>query len=190
MRRPDTAYAILCHKTTWFLHPQMAGSSTSKQSEVSKKRLPESIIELVDVAIYSFACQTGLRTKHKVRGDPVLEGVGSFLGLLLLTADSVTQQEFAQVSARLGGWLPGEMPTKELLTFVSSRMKTLKGKQAIREDSNPEVPNRLLSKKERFDEETDRVITRVFARCWRCGQRCECCRQKKNYPNFGNFRVE
>lgn len=132
MGRPETAYAILCHKTTWSLHAHMVCSSTSKQSKVSKKRLPESIIELVNVAIYSFACQTGFRTNQKVHGDPVLEGVGSFLSQLLLTANSVTQQEFTQVSVQFGSWLPEEMPTKELLTSVSSRVKTLKGKQAIR----------------------------------------------------------
>lgn len=56
---------------------------------------------------------------------------------------------------------PGEIPTKELQTFLSSRIKTLKNKQAIREDRNPEIPDSLLEMDKWFDEEVDCVVTSV-----------------------------
>ena len=176
----------------WMFIWSLGMASSSAASEKStKKRLPETLVELVDVAIYSFACQSGLRSKHKVRGDPVLEGVASFFGQLLLTAKGETLAEFRSISeARLGGWAPGEMPTKELLTFISSRIKTKKSKQIIQEDGNPEVPDRLVAKLERFDEGKERVVTRFKSKCWRCGLRCEFCHQKKKYRKFGDFRVE
>ena len=81
----------------------------------------------------------------KIWGDPVLEGVAGFLGQLLQTSNAETQEMFATISPdRFGGWTPRERPSKQLLTFISSRMKTLKTKQAVREDENPKVPSRLV----------------------------------------------
>ena len=64
----------------WYL--QMASSSESSGTSLSSKSklvLPL-VSDLLDLAIYSFGCQSGLRSNHKVRGDPVVEGVSAFLG--------------------------------------------------------------------------------------------------------------
>ena len=70
------------------------GTSTTD----SKKAVPDTVVELVDVAIYEFGCQSGLRSSHKNRGDPVLEGVAGFLGQLLQTSNTETQEMFATIS--------------------------------------------------------------------------------------------
>ena len=170
----------------------MAACSSTSCQKSSKKRLPNSISDLLDVAIFTFACQTGLRSYHKIRGNPVLEGVCAFFGQLLQTANEETKQELQEISAeRLGEWQPGNEPTPQLLTFVSSRMKALKEKQVIKENTNPEVPALLVEKKEKFDEEQDRVRTRTLPRCWRCQSRCQfCLKRKRQFPTFGNFRAE
>ena len=53
-------------------------SSFAASEKFMKKGLPENLVELVDVAIYTFTCQSGLCLKHRVRSDPVLEGVVLF----------------------------------------------------------------------------------------------------------------
>jgi len=170
----------------------MAACSSTSCQKSSKKRLPDGISDLLDVAIFSFACQTGLRSCHKVRGSPVLEGVCAFFGQLLQTANEETMQKLQEISAeRFGGWQPGEEPTPQVLTFVSSRMKTFKQKQLINEDRIPVVPSLLIERKERFDEVEDRVRTRTLPRCWRCQSRREfCLKWKRQFPTFGNFRAE
>lgn len=121
---PQLPYEM--HPAGWVrsVHVNMAeGTSTTG----SKKAVPDTVVELVDVAIYTFGCQSGLRLSHKIRGDPVLEGVACFLGQLLQTSNPETQEMFATISPdRFGGWTPRERPSKQLVTFISSRMKTLK----------------------------------------------------------------
>ena len=117
-----------------------------------KKTVPDTIVELVDVAIYTFGCQSGLRSSHKIRGDPVPEGVAGFVGQLLYTSNAETQEMFATIShARFGGWTPRERPSKQLLTFISSHMKMLKTKQAVLENENPQVPSRLVEMRDVYD---------------------------------------
>ena len=66
----------------------MASCSASWSATTgSKKCLPEELTELLDMAIYTFACQAGLKTGHKIRGNLVLEGVSSFFGQLIKTAN-------------------------------------------------------------------------------------------------------
>ena len=170
----------------------MAACSSTSCQKSTKKRLPNSISDLLDVATFTFACQTGLRSSHKIRGNPVLEGVCAFFGQLLQTTNEETKQELQEISAeRLGEWQPGHDPTPQLLTFVSSRIKALKEKQVIKENTNPEVPALLVEKKEKIDEEQDRVRTRTLPRCWRCQSRCQfCSKRKRQFPTFGNFRAE
>lgn len=170
----------------------LSSERPSGKSSDSKKRLPEDITDLLDVAIFSFSCQSGLRSVHKIRGDPVLEGVSAFFGQLMRTANVELQTKLAEISpSRLGGWQPGEEATTQLLTLVSSRIKTLKQKQLIREDRNPTVPSLLVEKHERYIEEEDRVKTSLFARCWRCKSLCQyCSKMMRRGPNFGNFRTE
>ena len=95
---------------------------TAKSSD-SRKRLPEEITELLDVAIFTFSCQSGLRSVHKIRGDPVLEGVSAFFGHLIRTANVELQAKLEELSpSRLGGWQPGQEATSQRLTLVSSRI--------------------------------------------------------------------
>ena len=163
----------------------------SGKSSDSKKCLPEDITDLFDVALFSFSCQSGLQSVHRIQGDPVLEGVSAFFGQLMRTANVGLQTKLAEISpSRLGGWQPGEEATSQLLTLVSSRIKTLKQKQLIREDHNPTVPSLRVEKHERYIEE-DRVKTSLFARCWRCKSLCwYCLKMMRRGSNFGNFRTE
>ena len=79
-------------------------AASSSGTTGSKKRLPEELTELLDVAIYTFACQAGLRAGHKVRGNPVLEGVSAFFGQLIETANEDTKKQLKDISpGRLGG---------------------------------------------------------------------------------------
>ena len=168
----------------------MAACSSTSCQKSSKKRLPNSISDLLDVATFTFACQTGLRSCHRIRGNPLLEGVCAFQ--LLQKANEETKQELQEISAkRLGEWQPGDEPMPQLLTFVSSPIKALKEKQVIKENTNPEVPALLVEKKEKFDEEQDRVWTRTLSRCWRCQSRSRFfLKRKRQFPTFGNFRAE
>ena len=168
----------------------MAACSSTSCQKSSKKRLPNSISDLLDVATFTFACQTGLRSCHRIHGNPLLEGVCAFQ--LLQKANEETKQELQEISAkRLGEWQPGNEPMPKLLTFVSSPIKTWKEKQVIKENTYPEVPALLVEKKEKFDEEQDRVRTRTLPRCWRCQSRCRfCLKRKRQFPTFGNFRAE
>ena len=167
-------------------------AKSSSGTTGSKKRLPEELTELLDVAIYTFACQAGLRAGHKVRGNPVLEGVSAFFGQLIETANEDTKKQLKDISpGRLGGWQPGEAPSPQLLTLVSSRIKLMKSKQLIREDDNPVVPSLLVDRLEWFDEEEERVRTKTLARCCRCQSRCRfCSRRRHDFPKFGHFRPE
>jgi len=148
--------------------------------------------ELLDVAIYTFACQAGLRAEHKVRGNPVLEGVSAFFGQLIITANNDTNKQFKDISPeRLGGWQPGEPPSPQLLTLVSSRIKLMKSKQLIREEAKPVAPSLLVEREDHFDEEDERVRTTTLARCWRCQTKCRfCLLVRQDFPKFGHFRDE
>lgn len=122
----------------------------------------------------------------------MLEGASAFFGHLIRTANVELQAKLEELSpSRLGGWQLGEEATSQLSTLVSSRIKTLKQKQVIREDRNPTVPSLLLEKHDRYVEEEDRVKTSMFARCWRCKSLCQyCSKMMRRGPNFGNFRTE
>lgn len=173
----------------------MASTSGQDCSSTKSKntKVPDSIMELLDVAIFSFACQSGLRAYHKIRGDPVLEGVSAFFGRLLLCSSTETLELLKKISpTRLGNWEPGSVPSEQLLTLVSSRIKTLKSRGDIRDKDYPEVPNLLLYKKQKYVEEGDRLKMWRFPKCWRCAVRCEFCRQKKKtFPHYvDNFNVE
>jgi len=86
----------------------MASSSTacsaSTQTVPSKSKQVHTLIsDLLDLAIYSFGCQSGLRSYHKVRGDPVLEGVSALLGRMLLSSNAETRAAFEEMTPlRLG----------------------------------------------------------------------------------------
>ena len=58
--------------------------------KASSKRLPKSLMELIDLAVFTFACQSGLRATDKVRGDPVIKGVVAFFGDLIKCAKEET----------------------------------------------------------------------------------------------------
>lgn len=70
-----------------------------------KKASPHAFSELLDVAVYSFCCQASVRAQHKVRGDPVLEGVAAMLGRLISTSNPATESAFYEMtSSRLGNY--------------------------------------------------------------------------------------
>ena len=179
---------------TFLACSNMAEASTScgTQTTSASKRIPEMFSDLLDLAIFSFACQSGLKSNHKIRGDPVLEGVAAFLGRLVTSSNAETMAEFNHLSpSRLGNWKPGDQPTKELLTLISSRMKATKTKGLIKEKATPMAPSLLVHKVERFSEVEDRVKTSLHPKCWRCSTRCQfCVARKKYFPKFGNFNLE
>jgi len=108
------------------------------------------------------------------------------------TTNVELQTKLGEISpSRLRGWQPGEEKTSQLLILVSSRIKTLKQKQLIREDCNPIVPSLVIKKHEKYIEEKDRVNISLFVRCWRCKSRCQyCSKMFRHGPNVGNFRTE
>ena len=70
------------------------------------RRVPPLFSDLLDVAIYSFGCQSDLHSNHKVHGNPVLEGVLAILGRMVLTSNPETKAVFDEISpTRLGKWL-------------------------------------------------------------------------------------
>jgi len=81
----------------------------------------------------------------------------------------------------VGSWRPGEIPKKELLTLISSRIKNQKKKGIIRENKNPEVPSLVLEEEQIYSEEEDRVKYKYYPRCWRCSQHCQFCFKQKNF---------
>ena len=113
-----------------------ASGSSSCKAKNSKKNIPELVSERLDLAIFSFSCQSGLKSNHKIRGDPVLEGVAAFLGRLISCSNSETQTTFHELSPeRLGNWQPGSDPTKERLfvgnaEIVTTQMNVLVSKAA------------------------------------------------------------
>ena len=74
------------------------------QTVVSKvKHVHPLFSDLLDLAIYSFGCQCGLRAHHKVCGGPVLEGVSAILGRMLLTSNPEMKAAFEEMTpTRLG----------------------------------------------------------------------------------------
>ncbi|KXJ06525.1 hypothetical protein AC249_AIPGENE17116 [Exaiptasia diaphana] len=152
-------------------------------SNHSKKRLPPCVMELLDLAIYSFGALSGLRATDKVRGDPVVEGVCAMFGDLLNCASKETRDKFDALTAvRLGDWHPGTDPSNEVRQMVSSRLQAQKATGSIREYGTPVVPEVLLERQREYDETLDRVTTkRSLPVCWRCKKPCRCCKRKFPY---------
>ena len=78
--------------------------TASMQTVVSKvKHVHPLFSDLLDLAIYSFGCQCGLRAHHKVCGGRVLEGVSAILGRMLLTSNPEMKAAFEEMTpTRLG----------------------------------------------------------------------------------------
>ena len=133
----------------------------------------------------------GIRASHKIRGDPMIDGVAAFLGRLVSCSSTESKTEFESfLPARLGNWQPELQPTEEPRTLISSRLKTAKAKGVINE-KRPVVPSILKDKQEIFCEEEERVKTRFFSTCWRCSRRCQFfIARRKNFPKFLNFNTE
>lgn len=164
-------------------------SSIATQTEKVSKRLPTVLIEILEVAIFSFASLSGLKSSHKVRGDPVLKGVCALFGSFLSCAKEDVIAEFERIRTGCpGGWKPGNEPTKELLPFISSWMKNVKSEK-LKTVDGPEIPNLLIKTKETYQEETERIVQRHFPPCWICDQRCCFCRLKRKH-NIPTFWVE
>ena len=78
--------------------------TVSTQTIASKiKCAPPLFSDLLDLAIYSFGCQSSLRSHHKVCGHPVLERVSAILGRMVLTSNPETKAAFEEITpTRLG----------------------------------------------------------------------------------------
>ena len=78
--------------------------TASTQTVVLKvKHVHPLFSDLLDLAIYSFGFQCGLRAHHKVRGGSVLEGVSAILGRMLLNRNPETKAVFEEMTpTRLG----------------------------------------------------------------------------------------
>jgi len=160
-------------------------------SNPSSKRLPSDLMELLDIAIFTLASQTGLRSTDKVRGDPVIEGVCAFFGDLLQCANDTTLALFEKISpSRLGSWKPGANPTKEIIQLISSRLQRAKSNDFIRETTGPKVPQSLLEREESFDVVTEQLKVEHFPRCWRCHKICRFCKEGKDWIFVPGFRDE
>lgn len=104
----------------------------------SGKRLPPCLMELLDIAVFSFTVQSGLRASDKVHGDPVIEGVCALFSDLLVCAKQNTRKAFDEITAaRLGNRQPEHPPTKEVVQMVSSRLQRQKAMGFITDGTPP-----------------------------------------------------
>ena len=102
-------------------------SSGAGGEKISKETVSPMFSDLFDLAIFSFTCQSEIMASHKIRGDPVIDGVAAFLGRLFSCSNTESKTEFASFSpARLGNWQPESQPAEELRTLIWSRLKTAK----------------------------------------------------------------
>ena len=86
-----------------FAKCRLRRSHVLRQRKRKVKHVHPLFSDLLDLAIYSFGCQCGLRAHHKVRGGPVLEGVSAILGRMLLTSNPETKAAFEEMTpTRLG----------------------------------------------------------------------------------------
>lgn len=118
--------------------------SIATQTEKVFKRLPAVLIQLLQVVLLSFASLSGLQC--------------ALLGSLLSCAKNDVMADFEIIrTGRLRGWKPGNNPTKELLTIVSSRMKNMKSEK-LKAVDGPETPNLLIkTPKNTYHEESERI---------------------------------
>ena len=146
----------------------MASSTSSGTTESKRSKLSPSIMELLDVAIFQFASLSGLRQSHKLRGDPVLEGVSAVFAQFISCSKADVKSELQSNASRLGNWKPGLEATKELKVLFS-----------IREHGEPAIPPALVLEERELDEQNDRVVVKArHWRCWRCQEVCRFCQNK------------
>lgn len=151
----------------------MADMARGEKKE--QKRLPIAISNLLDVAVYSFGSMKGLRDDHRVQSTEVVDGVCLMFGDLVENAKKEVRDEFESLGARFGGWKPKQSPTKELFTFVQSRLKKWKLKKGFNKTSEPMMAPALVH----FND-SDEEGENGKPRCWRCSSFCEnCCGEKK-----------
>ena len=51
---------------------------------------------------FSFSCLAGIRSSHKLLDDPVVEGIASMFGQLLMVANEETKEAFHRLSREAG----------------------------------------------------------------------------------------
>ena len=108
--------------------------SSGNGTKISKKTVPPIFSDLLDLAFFSFTCQSGIRASYKIRGDPVIDRVAAFLGRLVSCSSTESKTEFDSFSpARLGNWQPELQPTEELRSLIFLRLKTAKAKGIVNE---------------------------------------------------------
>ena len=75
------------------------------ESRNPRIRLPAVLMELLEIAIFSFAGISGLRSTDKVRGDPILKGVCAMFAKLLSCASPETTEALLQPTTQ--DWVTG-----------------------------------------------------------------------------------
>lgn len=146
-------------------------------------------MELIDVAIFQFASLSGLRSSHKIRSDPVIDGVCAVFSTIIACAKQPVLNDLEKNFDRLGGWKPGTKPTSQLKNVISSRLRQRKEK-AIRPRGEPTVPEALVYEEWELLERTDRLnLKQRHARCWRCKEICKACTREDACLSEG-FRPE
>lgn len=144
----------------------------SKKSE--HKRISLLISNLLDVAVYSFGSMKGLRGDHQVQSKEVVDGVCLMFGNLVTNPKTEVQDEFELLGPRFGGWKPRQPPTRELFTFVQSRLKKWK-KKGFSKTSEPMMARALVH----FND-SDEEMENGTPKCWRCSSFCKnCCGDKQ-----------
>lgn len=145
----------------------------SKKNE--QKRIPSKISHLLDVAVYSFGSMKGLRDDHRVQSTEVVDGVCLMFGNLVTNAKQEVRDEFELLRPRFGGWKPKQPPTRELFTFVQSRLKKWKKKKGFCKTSEPMMAQALVH----FND-SDEELKNGIPKCWRCSSFCKnCCVDKQ-----------
>ena len=140
-----------------------------------QKRMPLAISNLLDGAVYSFGSMKGLREDHRVQSTEVVDGVCLMFGNLVANAKKEVQDEFELLAPRFGGWNPRKPPTRELFTFVQSRLKKWKKKKGCCKTSEPMMAPALVQ----FND-SDEEMENGTPKCWRCSNFCKnCCGDKQ-----------
>lgn len=152
----------------------MADSGQGAEKK-QQKRIPLIIGKLLDVAVYSFGSMKGLRDDHRIQSTEVVDGVCLMFSDLLANAKKEVKDEFELLRPRFGGWKPKQPPTRELFTFVQSRLKKWKQKKGFNKFSDPMMAPALIH----FNE-SDEERENGQPKCWRCSSFCEnCCGDKQ-----------
>ena len=119
--------------------------------------------DLFNVAIYSFASMNGLRVGHCIQLTEVVHGVCLLFGNFILHIKQKLQDQFELQRTRFRWWKPKLPSTKELFTFIQSRLGLWRSKDGLKKVKDPRMAPLLVKY-----EETDSYLQNGKPRWW-CG---------------------